>query len=60
VSGNVSLGVCTDAGRVSCGFRAGLTTSGGGGALFDGDSGGDGGGSVVMRAEMAVRRRDGK
>jgi hypothetical protein len=60
VSGNVSLGVCTDAGHVSCGFWVGLTTSGGGGALFDRDSGGDGGGSVVMRAEMAVRHRDGK
>jgi hypothetical protein len=43
-----------DAGRVSCGFRSGLTTSDGGGALFDGDGGGDGGGSVVMRAEMSV------
>jgi hypothetical protein len=60
VSGNVSLGVCTDARRVSCGFRAGLTTSGGSGALFDGDGGGDGGSSAVMRAEIAVRRRDGK
>jgi hypothetical protein len=60
VSGNVSLGVCTDAGRVSCGFWAGLTTSGGGSALFDGDGGGDGGGCAVMRAEMAVQCRDGK
>jgi hypothetical protein len=49
-----------DAGRVSCGFWAGLTTSGGGGALFDRDGSGDGGGSAVMRVEMAVRRRDGK
>jgi hypothetical protein len=56
VSGNVSLGVCTDARHVSCGFQAGLITSGGGSALFDGDGGGDGGGSVVMRAEMAVIR----
>jgi hypothetical protein len=60
VSGNVSLGVCTDAGRVSRGFRAGLTTSGGGSALSDGDGGGAGGGSAVMRAEMAVQHRDGK
>jgi hypothetical protein len=60
VSGNVSLGVCTDAGRVSRGFRAGLTTSSGGSALFDRDGGGAGGGSVVMRAEMVVRCRDGK
>jgi hypothetical protein len=49
-----------DAGRVLCGFQAGLTTSGGGGALFDGDGGGGGGGGAVMRAEMAVRPRDSK
>jgi hypothetical protein len=60
VSSNVSLGVCTDARRVLCGFWVGLTTSGGGGALFDGDSGRDGGGSVIMGAKMAVRCRDGK
>jgi hypothetical protein len=56
VGGNVSLSICTDAGRVPCGFRARLTTSGGGGALFDGD----GGGGVVMRVVMVVRRRDGE
>jgi hypothetical protein len=58
VGGNVSLGVCTDAGHVPCRLWAGLTTSGGSGALFDGDGGGDGGGGVVMRAEMAVRHGD--
>jgi hypothetical protein len=47
-----------DAGRVLCGFRAGLTTSGGGGALFDGDGSRDGGGGAVMR--MAVRHGDGE
>jgi hypothetical protein len=58
VGGNISLGVCTDAGRVPCGFWAGLTTSSGGSVLFDGDGGRDDGGGAVMRAEMAVRCGD--